>query len=110
MPTVNVLSLPVGKPPRRVEIDSGSLADAYSLVSGGPLEMVPLSNGIYMWCNEEGKLTRLPVNFVMVGAGGIDPVVGDVFFSGDTEGEIDALTPEQEELVVRMLQRGPCAD
>lgn len=111
MPNVQVLAVPVGKEPRQVTIESTSLADAYSLVNGGPLEMVPLTDKIYMWCNEEGKLTGLPVNFIMVGEGGsIDPVVGDVFFSTDDgNGEIDSITDEQAEFLIDMLQRTPSA-
>ena len=111
MPKVHVLALPVGKEPRQVTIESTSLADAYSLVNGGPLEMVPITDHIYMWCNEEGKLSGLPVNFVMFGNGGrVDPVVGDVFFSTDDgNGEIDSLTDEQAEFLIDMLQRRPGA-
>lgn len=107
MPNISVLAVPVGQSPKRVEIDSGSLSDAYSLVSGGPLEMVPLSNNIYMWCNEEGKLTGLPINFVMVGDGGnTDPIMGDVFFSSDDgNGEIDTLSEDQEKILLDMFQR-----
>lgn len=112
MPKVHVLALPVGEAPKRVEINSDSLADAYSLVSGGPMEMIMLSRHIYMWCNEEGKLTGLPVNFVMVReGGGVDPVMGDVFFSSDDgNGEIDSLSDEQEKFLLDMFhQRTPSA-
>ncbi len=64
---------------------------------GGYIEMVPMvEEGIYMVCNEEGKLIGLDVNFYTE----FDTIVGDVLFCGrDRENEV-SLTDEQIQKVM----------
>lgn len=110
--TVEVFALAVGEKLRKVLINPKSLLEIYALVNGGPLEMVPLTESLFMWCNEEGKIRQpepLPMNMLM---GGIDldgkvhfdPILGDVFFSSsDAEGEIAPLSPTDEALLRKLL-------
>lgn len=110
--TVEVFALAVGQKLRKVLINPKSLLDVYALVNDGPLEMVPLTESLFMWCNEEGKIRQpepLPMNMLM---GGIDldgkihfdPILGDVFFSSsDAEGEIAPLSPADEALLRKLL-------
>jgi len=69
-----------------VEIDN-TLEAAQEIV-GGYIEMVGIGNGIYLVCNEEGKITGEDFNFDLNG----DYIVGDVFFVRvDDEGEFASL-------------------
>ena len=79
---------------------------------GGLIQAVDLRPTLTMWCNEEGKLTGLPINPVATAMwtryfGETDVIVGDVVFTGgcDEEGETTALLPDDlkniEELCVR---------
>ena len=58
--TVKVLVFPVGKPAEVREIASG--LEAMQAVVGGYIEAVALNENVTLWCNEEGKVTGLPLN------------------------------------------------
>jgi len=86
---IKIAVLKVGQPLSVQEIDGG-LKSMQQLV-GGFIQMVPISDGIELVCNEEGKFAGLPVNFKL----GMDRIVGDVFFTRtDDEGEPASLTDE----------------
>jgi hypothetical protein len=80
---------------------------------GGWVQAIESDSGdITFWCNEEGKLTGLPVNPVATAMwtryfGETDVIVGNVVFTGgcDEEGETTTLLPDDlkniEELCVR---------
>lgn len=50
--------------------------EAQQALVGGYIEMVPLGKGLYLVCNEEGKLRGLERNIHV----GFDVVVGNCFF------------------------------
>ena len=58
--TIKVLVLPTGKPAEVREIASG--LEAMQAVVGGYIEAVAINEHVTLWCNEEGKLTGLPLN------------------------------------------------
>jgi hypothetical protein len=86
--------------PGVVEEHGTDLAAAQALVEGY-IESVPLGSGIYMTCNEEGKLKGLEPNFMLPG----DVVVGTVFFHGVEDAEIVALGPRDVERVRKLVGR-----
>lgn len=61
----------------------------------GYIEILPLSDGILMVCNEEGKLKDLPVNFELNINGHTDFIVGNVLFVGRNDMDFDSLSDEQ---------------
>ena len=74
--------------PGAVEEHLNSL-DAQQALVGGYIESVPLGDGIFLTCNEEGKLKELEPNFALPG----DIIVGTAFFCRvDEEGECASLT------------------
>ncbi len=86
----NTVKVAVKKPGCGIEvIECADNLKTWQDIVGGWLEAVPFgSNGIIMWCNEEGLLLQLPANFRM----GYNIIVGNVFFTrSDKEGEIASL-------------------
>jgi hypothetical protein len=74
--------------PGTVEQQLNDLETQQALV-GGYIESVPLGDGVYLTCNEEGKLNGLEPNFALPG----DIIVGTAFFCRvDEEGECASLT------------------
>ena len=80
---------------------------------GGYIESVPLespTDNLTMWCNEEGKLDGLPVNFAAthlweLSYGKTDIIMGDIVITGgaDEDGETLGLTKEQEEKLLSIF-------
>jgi Domain of unknown function (DUF3846) len=82
--------------------------EALSDAVGGMVQMVPLADsGLFLWCNEEGKLIRLPYNEKATKMwvkhwGQTDVMVGDCVITGrfDDKSELTmGLTPAQILLV-----------
>ncbi len=68
------------------------LAQMQEAVGKGYIELVARRNGANLWCNEEGKLRRLPVNLVAtclwnvwLGRTAGDILVGDCLVTTDAE-------------------------
>lgn len=66
---------------------------------GGWIEFVFVTEGVHLYCNEEGKLLGLPVNIEatrLAGRLGVDLLCGTVIFLGDRpdDGEEHDLPPE----------------
>ena len=75
---MNVLIVEPGKAPRETEID-GSLASMQKIV-GGTIEAVyPYEDPVALICNDEGKLTGLPLNRNLEG---YDIIAGTFFICG----------------------------
>ena len=69
-----------------VEIDN--TLEAVQAIVGGYIEIVEVDDGLYMVCDEEGKLKGKAFNFELNG----DYIVGDVFFVRvDDEGDFASL-------------------
>lgn len=83
---IRVLVVRVGQP-AAVEEHHLTLEAMQRLV-GGYVESVPLGDGIFLSCHEEGKLQGLPPNFSLPG----DVIVGDVFFCRIKGGDEASLT------------------
>ena len=74
--------------------DEGSQLKQLQEAVGGWIQAVDLTDKLTMWCNEEGKLNRLPINSLATDLweesfGQTDIIVGNVIFTGGTgeEGE-----------------------
>ena len=89
-----VLVFPIGGPGEIKEIDDG-LEAMQALVGGGYIQMVPYKHGAEMVCDEEGKISGLPLN--RPAWEGADVIAGQFFFIGspDDEGACTSLTDEQ---------------
>ena len=83
---IRILVVRVGQP-AVVEEHPRSL-EAMQGIVGGYIESVAMGDGIFMTCNEEGKLQGLPPNFALPG----DVIVGDVFFCRVEDGDEASLT------------------
>jgi len=100
-----------------IENVANNLKGMQALV-GGSIEVVLISEGnessLYMVCNEEGKLSGLPINFFLLRdykhytpTAGMDPIVGTAFFCAYTdEGDPDSITPELEAIARETLRKG----
>lgn len=75
---------------------------------GGYVQAIDLSDGVTMWCNEEGKMIGLPHNpfgqgfweiaFPVSEFGKTDYIVGDIVLTGGTDNEGDTLGLTSEEI------------
>lgn len=93
-----------GKPPEVRDI--APTLDAYQGIVGGDIEVVPgwtIIPGVSMYCNEEGKLDGLPLNFRTP----YDHIVGTVVVVGgpDDEGEDLPLTDAQVAQLLPLLNK-----
>lgn len=87
-----------GQNPEVKEIQ-GTLENLKEIV-GGYIECIDFGfANILMVCNEEGKLLRLPPNFLYMG----DIIVGDVFFCSGGEEDFESLTDDQVEFLMVIL-------
>lgn len=86
--------------PSKVEEHGRDLEAQQALVEGY-IESVPLGEGIFMTCNEEGKLKGLAPNFVLPG----DLIVGTVFFHRVEEAESASLSDEDITRIRRKIGR-----
>lgn len=85
-----------------MEEHSNSLAAQQKLV-GGYIENVGFGDGLYMVCDEEGKLKDRDPNFLLPG----DMVVGTVFFCRvDSEGECASLTEDDAKRLNAVVEHG----
>ena len=92
---MNVLLVEPGKKPREAEI--GSELEALQAVVGGNIEAVyPWNEPAALVCNEEGKLTGLPLNRVLRDENGriADIVAGTFFICGLGDEDFQSLPPE----------------
>ena len=92
---MNVLLVEPGKKPREAEI--GSELEALQAVVGGNIEAVyPWDEPAALVCNEEGKLTGLPLNRVLRDENGriADIVAGTFFICGLGDEDFQSLPPE----------------
>lgn len=89
-----------GKSPEVREIDN-DLKVLQELV-GGYIETVRF-NDITMIINEEGKLNGLPVNFLMVGNGYAQAIVGPVIFCRSEGFDFTSLKDEDIEMIQEAL-------
>jgi len=74
---------------------------------GGWVQAVELTPTITMWCNEEGKMIGLPLNYAATRIwtkvfGYTDAIMGKVVFTGgaDDEGETLPLSKEDEQVIL----------
>lgn len=99
------------------EVSSEGEYDFLSGAVGGWIQAVTLSydenlGDLVLWCNEEGKLTGLPVNHAATRLwelyfGKTDVIVGDVVLTGgsDDEGDTLALSEQRNFQLDQMLAR-----
>lgn len=78
-----------------LSVNGNELANLQQLV-GGWVQMVGLTEDIDLWCNEEGKMTGLPLNVPAtiaweVAHGPTDVMVGTVVLTGSHGDQIDSI-------------------
>jgi hypothetical protein len=78
---------------------------------GGWVQAVELTPTITMWCNEEGKMIGLPLNYAATRIwtkvfGYTDAIMGKVVFTGgaDDEGETLPLSKEDEQVILEWVK------
>lgn len=99
-----------------IDLADGSLEKLQNAV-GGYVQAVDLSEGVTMWCNEEGKMMNLPHNpfgqtfweiaFPVSEFGRTDYIVGDIVITGgvDDEGDTLGLTSEEIDELMKSVKR-----
>lgn len=102
----------VGEDPYVDEREELELEDMQELV-GDYIECLHVGGNVDMWLNDEGKICRLPFNFILGDADTkkiLDIIHGDVFFAacGD-EGETIGLTDGEITWVMNKLNSGEFA-
>lgn len=78
---MRVLYVEPGKAPEERTIGTG-LAEMQALV-GGMIELFPLEDEIFLICNEEGKITNMPLNRAVTDREGrlLDIIAGSFFIA-----------------------------
>lgn len=97
--TVRILICEQDRHPYVSEISTKHRLEALQHIVGGNLEAFKITDGITGWCNEEGRLTELPLNRIING----NPIYGTFFISGTDEKDISSLDPEQIDLMTSKL-------
>ena len=80
---ITVLYLMVGQPPKTVSIDN-SLEAMQQLVGGYIEEYMPFEDEVSLICNEEGKISRMPLNRAVYDENSkemIEIIAGDFFIA-----------------------------
>lgn len=96
--TISIVVKNVGEDAQVMEIDSS--LQALQDIVGGHIEMVHFAGGVYLICNEEGKLEGLDPNFLCNG----DIICGNACFVGiDEEGDTASLNEEEKEFLMDYL-------
>lgn len=92
---MNVLMVEPGKVPYETEIGS-DLASLQAAVGGDIQAVYPYEEPVALICNEEGKLTGLPLNRALRGEDGeiYDIVAGKFFLVGLAENSFTDIAPE----------------
>lgn len=83
---MKVIYFEVGKKARTLEVEDR--LEEYQKLVGGYIEVFPLTDGLLLICNEEGKLRGLPFNRVMKG----ERIVGDFFLCRADEEDFASVT------------------
>ena len=86
---LRVVMVEPGKPAYETEIENTLEAEQKAV--GGYIEVVPLDNGKFLICNEEGKLSGMQGNRRI----GKDIIVGPFFIVGSDGDEFRSLTDEE---------------
>lgn len=101
MSKIKGISMRVDEQPQVEEIEND--LRAFQRYVGGYIQTVKISDDVVMIVNEEGKLMRLPPNFLCDTIH--DVIVGNAIFVGCTEwGEWKTLTPDQANKVLDYIE------
>lgn len=95
MANISIVVKRVGEKAKQVKI-LNDLRIIQNIVDGF-IETVYLGNGIYLVCNEEGKLEELEPNFAL----GDDVIVGNVVFVGSDGEDFASLNENQISILKR---------
>lgn len=76
----------------------GTLENLKEIV-GGYIECISVYDNLICVCNEEGKLLKLPENFLFMG----DIIVGDVFFCAGGEEDFESLNDNQVQDIMLVM-------
>ena len=81
---------------------ANELASLQELV-GGYIEVVRLTDGFILICNEEGKLWGLEPNIFLISGTNVDEVVGPILIVKDAGEEFGELTEEEANTVCERI-------
>lgn len=70
---------------------------------GGYIEVVRLTDGFILICNEEGKLKGLEPNIFLISGTNVDEVVGPILIVKDAGEEFGELTEEETNTVCKRI-------
>ena len=105
---MKIILCPQGEPARVVEI-CNELTEMQSIV-GGYIEAVPVTRGVVMICNEEGKLLKECKPNRRVAFRCPDEIIyGDFFFCGEDEEDLTDV-PKWSEQALLTIFRNPAFD
>ena len=98
---LRILMKRVNQEPEEMEIED--TLEAKQALVDGLIEVVYVTDGILLICNEEGKLLNMPPNLMFE----FDYIAGDCFFIGDDyeNGDFKSLTDEQIEEVKELCNK-----
>ena len=98
---LRILMKKVNQEPEEMEIED--TLEAKQALVDGLIEVIYVSDGLLLVCNEEGKLDGLLPNLVFE----FDYIAGDCFFIGDDyeNGDFKSLTDEQIEEVKELCEK-----
>lgn len=98
---LRILMKRVNEEPEEMEIED--TLEAKQALVDGLIEVVYVTDGILLICNEEGKLLNMPPNLMFE----FDYIAGDCFFIGDDyeNGDFKSLTDEQIEEVKELCNK-----
>lgn len=81
---------------------ANELAPLQELV-GGYIEVVRLTDGFILICNEEGKLKGLEPNIFLISGTYVDEIVGPIVIVNDADEEFGELTEAEANLVCKRI-------
>lgn len=87
----------VGEKPEPIVLPKS--VQTFQELVGGYVEPIHLGEGVYMLCNEDGKLLGLEPNFSI----GQELIVGNVLFVSSDGQDFTSLTTEQINMIIRKL-------
>lgn len=105
-----IIYLPASGPMTATEHEGPVGYETIRSAVGGYIEALTLADGLTLWCNEEGKLQRLPVNrqaSALIRLFGVDDlIVGDALLTAgaDDDGETLPLPDEHADSLTRFLR------
>lgn len=102
MSKIEIVLKNVGEEPKLIEIESN--IDEFQKIVEGYVEAIRITDdGLYMFCNEEGRIFGLKRNFSFIKHPIRDDILGNVFFARNTNAETSSVKKSDLELVKNLI-------